>query len=73
VVAFLPAAGFGFVAGTSRFWTTFGVKAVLFAGGIAVFRALVGRSGVLCADERRILRGMLDDRRLRAIGRCVGV
>lgn len=71
--AFLPAVAYGLFAGTSRFWATFGIKAVLFAGGAVAFRALLRAWIVFDGDERSVLRTMLEDRRLRALGRWVGV
>lgn len=72
-IAFLPAVGWGLVREGPPSWTAIAVKAVLFAGGLVAFRALAGGSRVFDDGERKMLGAMLEGRRLRAVGRWVGV
>ena len=72
-VAFAPAAGYGLIVGRSSSWEAFGVKTVLFAVGIVIFRCLTAISKVLDDDERAELGAILGSRRLRMIGRWLGV
>jgi O-antigen/teichoic acid export membrane protein len=72
-VAFLPAVVYGFIVENGSFYTTLGIKAVLFVVGVVVFRGLVRSSNLFHGDERTTLIGMLRSRRLEMIGRLVGV
>ena len=72
-VSFLPAlAAPAFLHGVA-FAVAFTVKAALFAAGALVFRRLTRALRILDGEERSILAGMLESRRLGLIGRAVGI
>jgi hypothetical protein len=53
--------------------TSVGVKLVLFLGGCAVFRWLLGVFGVFDAGEKSALNDLLERRRMGLVGRLIGI